>query len=133
MTKVADKIRVHLATDIKEPVNLHWALSVNRAGEWLVNFLNLLTEKAYRNFKYLTIIAFIYTSLWYFFLHALLVNHTTLTSKLYWHFQEPPPNVLPQGSVSLNGAVETQFVSSSVDSTYEVCPGRHVCSIGLEL
>lgn len=54
MTKVADKIRVHLATDIKEPVNLHWALSVNRAGEWLVNFLNLLTEKAYRNFKYLT-------------------------------------------------------------------------------
>ncbi|PRQ40177.1 putative alpha-glucan, water dikinase [Rosa chinensis] len=68
VTKVADKTRVHLATDIKEPINIHWALSVNKAGEWL----------------------------------------------------EPPPNVLPQGSVSLNGAVETQFVSSSVDSTYEV-------------
>lgn len=53
MTKLAGKTKVHLATDIKEPINLHWALSVNKAGEWLVNFLNLLTEKASRNAKYL--------------------------------------------------------------------------------
>lgn len=68
VTKLAGKTKVHLATDIKEPINLHWALSLNKAGEWL----------------------------------------------------EPPPNVLPEGSVSKNGAVETQFVSSSVDSAYEV-------------
>lgn len=45
-------------------------------------------------------------------------------SKLYCHFQEPPPNALPQGSVSLKGAAETQF-QSSADSTYEVCQGKH--------
>lgn len=44
--------------------------------------------------------------------------------KLCLHFQEPPPNALPKGSVSLNGAAETQFTLSSTDSTYEVCHGR---------
>lgn len=67
VTKPAGKTKVHLATDFKEPLALHWALSKNKAGEW----------------------------------------------------SEPPPNALPQGSVSLKGAAETQF-QSSADSTYEV-------------
>nr|XP_011464043.1 PREDICTED: alpha-glucan water dikinase 1, chloroplastic isoform X2 [Fragaria vesca subsp. vesca]XP_011464044.1 PREDICTED: alpha-glucan water dikinase 1, chloroplastic isoform X2 [Fragaria vesca subsp. vesca] len=46
--------------------------------------------------------------------------HWALSVNRAGEWLEPPPNVLPQGSVSLNGAVETQFVSSSVDSTYEI-------------
>ncbi|KAM5567913.1 alpha-glucan water dikinase 1, chloroplastic [Rosa sericea] len=46
--------------------------------------------------------------------------HWALSVNKAGEWLEPPPNVLPQGSVSLNGVVETQFVSSSVDSTYEV-------------
>uniref|UniRef100_A0A5B6YGN2 alpha-glucan, water dikinase n=1 Tax=Davidia involucrata TaxID=16924 RepID=A0A5B6YGN2_DAVIN len=34
VTKPAGKTKVHLATDLKEPVILHWALSKN-SGEWL--------------------------------------------------------------------------------------------------
>lgn len=42
MTKSLGKTKVHLITDFKEPVMLHWALSKQRAGEWLVIFSNLL-------------------------------------------------------------------------------------------
>uniref|UniRef100_A0A6N2K062 alpha-glucan, water dikinase n=1 Tax=Salix viminalis TaxID=40686 RepID=A0A6N2K062_SALVM len=48
VTKPGGKVKVHLATDLEQPVTLHWALS-KKAGEWL----------------------------------------------------EPPPNVLPPGSISL--------------------------------
>ncbi|KVI05666.1 ATP-grasp fold, subdomain 1 [Cynara cardunculus var. scolymus] len=34
VTKASSKIRVHLATGMKEPLTLHWALS-KKAGEWL--------------------------------------------------------------------------------------------------
>ncbi|KAG6654998.1 alpha-glucan water dikinase, chloroplastic isoform X2 [Carya illinoinensis] len=61
VTKSANKTKVHLATDFKEPVTLHWGLSKQRRGEWL----------------------------------------------------EPPPTALPQGSVSVNKAIETQLTSSS--------------------
>ncbi|KAK9276289.1 hypothetical protein L1049_005820 [Liquidambar formosana] len=68
VTKHAGKTKVHLATDYKEPLNLHWALS-KRAGEWLA----------------------------------------------------PPPSTLPPGSVSVNGAVDTQFaITSSGDPAYQV-------------
>lgn len=33
--KTAGKTKIQLATDIKEPVTLHWALS-KQPGEWLV-------------------------------------------------------------------------------------------------
>lgn len=36
MTKPAGKTKVHLATDFAEPITLHWALSKNQAGEWVV-------------------------------------------------------------------------------------------------
>ncbi|XP_065623943.1 alpha-glucan water dikinase, chloroplastic [Quercus suber] len=36
VTKTEGKTKVHLATDFKEPVTLHWALSKQSAGEWLV-------------------------------------------------------------------------------------------------
>ncbi|KAM1102978.1 hypothetical protein ACFX19_011736 [Malus domestica] len=68
VTNPAGKTKVHLATDFKEPLTLHWALSASKAGEWL----------------------------------------------------EPPANTLPQGSVALNGVIETQFRPGSADSTYEV-------------
>ncbi|TQD83177.1 hypothetical protein C1H46_031282 [Malus baccata] len=68
VTKPAGKTKVHLATDFKEPLALHWALSASKAGEW----------------------------------------------------SEPPASTHPQGSVALNGAVETQFRPSFTDSTYEV-------------
>lgn len=42
MTKSLGKTKVHLATDFKEPVMLHWAFSKQKAGEWLVIFSNLL-------------------------------------------------------------------------------------------
>lgn len=35
VTKSLGKTKVHLITDFKEPVMLHWALSKQRAGEWL--------------------------------------------------------------------------------------------------
>uniref|UniRef100_A0A2N9ILR4 Uncharacterized protein n=1 Tax=Fagus sylvatica TaxID=28930 RepID=A0A2N9ILR4_FAGSY len=35
VTKTEGKTKVHLATDFKDPVTLHWALSKQRAGEWL--------------------------------------------------------------------------------------------------
>ncbi|PON44874.1 Pyruvate, phosphate dikinase [Parasponia andersonii] len=35
VTKPAGKTKIHLATDFKEPITLHWALSKNNAGEWL--------------------------------------------------------------------------------------------------
>ncbi|KAF5450262.1 hypothetical protein F2P56_030628 [Juglans regia] len=69
VTKSANKTKVHLATDFKEPVTLHWGLSKQRAGDWL----------------------------------------------------EPPPTALPQGSVSVNKAIETQLTSSSsTNPPYEV-------------
>ncbi|XP_011034107.1 PREDICTED: alpha-glucan water dikinase, chloroplastic-like isoform X3 [Populus euphratica] len=34
VTKPGGKVRVHLATDLEQPVTLHWALS-KKAGEWL--------------------------------------------------------------------------------------------------
>ncbi|RVW43449.1 Alpha-glucan water dikinase, chloroplastic [Vitis vinifera] len=68
VTKPAGKTKVYFATDSKEPLTLHWAVS-KKAGEWLA----------------------------------------------------PPPSVLPLDSISLNGAVQTQFVnSSSADPAYEV-------------
>lgn len=68
VTKPAGKTKVYFATDSKEPLTLHWAVS-KKAGEWLA----------------------------------------------------PPPSLLPLDSISLNGAVQTQFVnSSSADPTYEV-------------
>ncbi|CAJ1940177.1 unnamed protein product [Sphenostylis stenocarpa] len=36
VTKDAGKIKVHLATDSKEPVTLHWALSRTTSEEWLL-------------------------------------------------------------------------------------------------
>lgn len=42
ISKPAGKIKVRLATDITEPVALHWALSRKMAGEWLVRILTLL-------------------------------------------------------------------------------------------
>ncbi|XP_015957126.1 alpha-glucan water dikinase, chloroplastic [Arachis duranensis] len=36
VTKDAGKIKVHLATDSKMPITLHWALSRTTPGEWLV-------------------------------------------------------------------------------------------------
>ncbi|KAJ9554557.1 hypothetical protein OSB04_018602 [Centaurea solstitialis] len=42
-TKVSSKIRVHLATGMKEPLTLHWALS-KKPGEWLAPPENLLPE-----------------------------------------------------------------------------------------
>ncbi|XP_057416065.1 alpha-glucan water dikinase, chloroplastic isoform X2 [Lotus japonicus] len=36
VTKDAGNIKVHLATDSKSPVTLHWALSRSTPGEWLV-------------------------------------------------------------------------------------------------
>jgi len=65
--KPAGKTRVQLATDLKEPVTLHWALS-KQPGEWLA----------------------------------------------------PPPSFLPPGSISLDKASETQFVSISDDPTCQV-------------
>ncbi|KAM7250917.1 hypothetical protein ACFE04_022800 [Oxalis oulophora] len=41
VTKPDGKTKVHLATDFKEPVTLHWALS-RKAGEWLAPPQNLL-------------------------------------------------------------------------------------------
>lgn len=35
VTKPAGKTTILLATDFKEPITLHWALSKNNAGEWL--------------------------------------------------------------------------------------------------
>ncbi|XP_062110381.1 alpha-glucan water dikinase, chloroplastic isoform X2 [Humulus lupulus] len=66
VTKPAGKTKIHIATDYKGPVTLHWALSKNNAGEWL----------------------------------------------------EPPPEVLPPGSVSLTGAAETPLTYS--ESSTEV-------------
>lgn len=40
VTKPADKMKVYVATDFKEPVTLHWALS-RKGKEWLVSFLNI--------------------------------------------------------------------------------------------
>ncbi|KAH9773133.1 alpha-glucan water dikinase 1 [Citrus sinensis] len=66
--KPGGKTKIHLATDFKEPLFLHWALS-KKAGEWLA----------------------------------------------------PPPSVMPAGSVSLSGAVETKFTTSSLaDLPYQV-------------
>ncbi|GAY36295.1 hypothetical protein CUMW_021230 [Citrus unshiu] len=66
--KPGGKTKIHLATDFKEPLILHWALS-KKAGEWLA----------------------------------------------------PPPSVLPAGSVSLSGSVETTFTTSSLaDLPYQV-------------
>lgn len=62
VTKQADKTKIYLATDFKEPLTLHWALS-RKGSEWLL----------------------------------------------------PPPKVLPQGSLSLDMAAETQFTSISSD------------------
>lgn len=45
VTKPAGKTKVHLATDFTEPTTLHWALSKNQAGEWLVIFLSLIIEE----------------------------------------------------------------------------------------
>lgn len=39
MSKLAEKMKVHFATDLNEPVTLHWALSKTNAGEWLVSLL----------------------------------------------------------------------------------------------
>ncbi|QHO03122.1 Alpha-glucan water dikinase [Arachis hypogaea] len=36
VTKDAGKIKIHLATDSKMPITLHWALSRTTPGEWLV-------------------------------------------------------------------------------------------------
>lgn len=44
MSKPAGKTKILLATDLKEPITLHWALSKNNAGEWLVIFYPLLIE-----------------------------------------------------------------------------------------
>lgn len=41
VTKSSGKTRVHLATDLPEPVTLHWALS-KKSGEWLAPPENLL-------------------------------------------------------------------------------------------
>lgn len=41
ITKPEEKTKVHLATDLTEPVILHWALS-KKPGEWLVRYMNLL-------------------------------------------------------------------------------------------
>ncbi|KAL9423869.1 hypothetical protein AB3S75_035877 [Citrus x aurantiifolia] len=66
--KPGGKTKIHLVTDFKEPLILHWALS-KKAGEWLA----------------------------------------------------PPPSVMPAGSVSLSGAVETKFTTSSLaDLPYQV-------------
>ncbi|KAI6694871.1 hypothetical protein NL676_022581 [Syzygium grande] len=35
VSKLAEKMKVHFATDLNEPVTLHWALSKTNAGEWL--------------------------------------------------------------------------------------------------
>ncbi|KAK9060237.1 hypothetical protein SSX86_020941 [Deinandra increscens subsp. villosa] len=43
VSKVSSKIRVHLATDLKEPLTLHWALSKN-AGEWMAPPKHILPE-----------------------------------------------------------------------------------------
>ncbi|KAJ6351584.1 hypothetical protein OIU78_007487 [Salix suchowensis] len=68
VTKPGGKVKVHLATDLEQPVTLHWALS-KKAGEWL----------------------------------------------------EPPPNVLPPGSISLQVAAETQLKNeSSTEFSYQV-------------
>ncbi|KAJ6988923.1 alpha-glucan water dikinase [Populus alba x Populus x berolinensis] len=67
VTKPGGKVKVHLATDLEQPVTLHWALS-KKAGEWL----------------------------------------------------EPPPNVLPPGSISLQVAAETQLKNESTEFSYQV-------------
>uniref|UniRef100_A0A6M2F697 alpha-glucan, water dikinase n=1 Tax=Populus davidiana TaxID=266767 RepID=A0A6M2F697_9ROSI len=68
VTKPGGKLKVRLATDLEEPVTLHWALS-KKAGEWL----------------------------------------------------EPPPTVLPPGSVALKEAAETQLKNeSSAKFSYQV-------------
>ncbi|XP_071716394.1 alpha-glucan water dikinase, chloroplastic-like isoform X2 [Rutidosis leptorrhynchoides] len=61
-TKAKNKMRVHLATDVNEPLTLHWALSKN-AGEWLA----------------------------------------------------PPDSSLPEGSIHLATAADTQFSTISID------------------
>nr|TKR78762.1 alpha-glucan water dikinase, chloroplastic-like isoform X 4 [Populus alba] len=66
VTKPGGKVKVHLATDLEQPVTLHWALS-KKAGEWL----------------------------------------------------EPPPNVLPPGSISLQVAAETQLKNESTEFSYQ--------------
>ncbi|KAI3816782.1 hypothetical protein L1987_16486 [Smallanthus sonchifolius] len=43
VTKASSKIRVHLATGLKEPLTLHWALS-KKAGEWLAPPEHLLPQ-----------------------------------------------------------------------------------------
>lgn len=40
--KLGGKTKIHVATDFKEPLILHWALS-KKAGEWLVRIFKLLT------------------------------------------------------------------------------------------
>lgn len=44
VTKSPGKTKVLLATDSREPITLHWALSKNNAGEWLVRFQHLSIE-----------------------------------------------------------------------------------------
>ncbi|KAJ0678495.1 putative alpha-glucan, water dikinase [Helianthus annuus] len=43
VTKASNKIKVHLATGIKDPLTLHWALS-KKAGEWLAPPEHLLPQ-----------------------------------------------------------------------------------------
>nr|XP_043613595.1 alpha-glucan water dikinase, chloroplastic-like [Erigeron canadensis]XP_043613596.1 alpha-glucan water dikinase, chloroplastic-like [Erigeron canadensis]XP_043613597.1 alpha-glucan water dikinase, chloroplastic-like [Erigeron canadensis] len=43
VTKASSKIKVHLATSVKEPLTLHWALS-KKAGEWLAPPESLLPQ-----------------------------------------------------------------------------------------
>ncbi|KAD2393750.1 hypothetical protein E3N88_40727 [Mikania micrantha] len=43
VTKASSKIRVHLATGLKEPLTLHWALS-KKVGEWLAPPKHLLPQ-----------------------------------------------------------------------------------------
>lgn len=65
-------------------------------------------------FELMTLFVFPY-QLWLFFLCISYVKRLE-------NLQAPPPSVLPLDSISLNGAVQTQFVnSSSADPTYEVC------------
>ncbi|XP_043704280.1 alpha-glucan water dikinase, chloroplastic-like isoform X1 [Telopea speciosissima] len=59
VTKLSGQMKIYLATDLKSPLALHWALS-RKAGEWVT----------------------------------------------------PPPSLMPQGSVSLDKACETQFAES---------------------
>lgn len=74
MTKPAGKTKVHLASDLAEPIILHWGLSKDQAGEWLVIFSNLLSQElTFKNILNIDLIMIFCYILLAFHFHVLLI------------------------------------------------------------